>query len=112
MMLSDDELLHINGKEPEGYDPLEARRDLAEYGDTYRYQLVAAIHYEELAQMFTEQKEIKPYQKALGSPDYVDGLILAYSQVAGSLRCGDFLPGGLAFDLIAPPIRPSDEASE
>ncbi len=108
MMLSDDELLHINGEPPEGYDPAEARRNLVKHGDAYRYQLVAAIHYEELAQMFSEQREIKPYQKELGTPDYVAGLILAYSQVAGSLRTGSFLPGGHPFDMVVPRIEPGD----
>lgn len=102
MMLSDDELLHIDGELPEGYDPDDARRALAEHGDAYRFQLVAAIHYEELVTMFSEQKEIKPYQDVLGTPDYVNGLIEAYRQVAGSLRSGSFLPGGGPFREVVP----------
>jgi len=99
-MLSDDELLHIEGEPPEGYDPAEARQALAGHGDAYRYQLVAAIHLEGLARMFEEQIALN--QKSLGTPEFVAGRILSLREVAGNLRCGEFLPGGLLFDEITP----------
>ena len=108
MMLSDDELLHIEGEPPENYDPEEARRQLAEYGDVYRYQLVQAIELEERAQMLTEQGQVEPWQDVLGTPDWNGGFIGAFREVAASLRCGQYLPGGMLFDHVAPPIEPSE----
>lgn len=108
MMLSDDELLHIEGEPPGNYDPQEARRQLAEYGDIHRYQLVPAIELEEQAQMLTEQGHIEPWQDVLGTPDWNASRIAAFAEVAGLLRCGQYLPGGICFDSVVPRIEPSD----
>ena len=104
MMLSDDELLHIDGEPPENFDLEEARQALRQHGDIYRYQLVAAIQLEERAQMFEEQTGESA--ALLGTPEFVAGRIHALREVAANLRCGSYLPGGDLLDRVLPHIGP------
>jgi hypothetical protein len=101
MMLSDDELLHIEGEPPENYDAAEARRALEQHGEAYRYQLVAAIDLEDRAQMFSEQRLSEELGCGYG-PVYVDGRAHALREVAAALRRGDYLPDGWLFNSVVP----------
>ena len=104
MMLSDDELLHIEGEPPENYDPEEARSLLTEHGDFYRQQLVQAIHLKELVKTYTYQASLEPWQAALGTPDWNSGRIETWRDLAGALHCGLYLPGGICWDDVVPRV--------
>jgi len=90
MALTDEDLLYFDIK---GLGGLERapRRVLEEYGDAFRYQLVAARWIQQWAARLEEHAPLTGEQ-------YNEGYVQALREVIAHLRQGDFLPGGQVYD--------------
>jgi hypothetical protein len=91
MALTDDELLDFDEKRLADYDPVKAERALAEHGDAFRYQLVAARHIEQWA----NRADVRTLTN---DERFTDGLVETLRDIAAHLRQGDYLPGGSLYD--------------
>ncbi len=87
--LSDDELLDFDEERMPMYEPAKAERALAEYGDAYRYQLVAALHIQRWAERAEEGRT---------AGVWTEGHAKALREIAAHLRQGDYLPGGALYE--------------
>jgi hypothetical protein len=99
MALSDDELLDFDETRLADYDPVKAERSLAEHGDAFRYQLVAARHIEQWA----NRADVRTLDN---DARFTDGVVDALRGVAAHLRQGDHLPGGVQYDETVGPDWP------
>ena len=102
MALTDDELLDFDEKRLVDYDPVKAERALAEHGDAFRYQLVAARHLEQWA----NRADVRTLTNDVR---FTDGLVDALRGVAAHLRQGDYLPGGVQYDETVGPRWPDPD---
>jgi hypothetical protein len=91
MTLTDEELFDFDEKRLADYDAKKARQDLKQYGDAFRFQLVAAKHIEGWADRLEEHS-------GTVDPQFNAGYVLALREVAAHLRQSDYLPGGILFD--------------
>jgi hypothetical protein len=89
-VLTDDELLDFDASRLAS--PPDARRLLAEHGDVYRAQLVAARWIEGWRERMEADPLVPP------SPDYAEGHAEALRELAANLRQGDLLPGGTLYE--------------
>jgi len=90
--VKDDDLLDFDMKRLGGLDRVP-RNILAEHGDAYRYQLVAARWIEQWAERVEQ-----PSPTDSPDPSYEGGYAQALREVIAHLRQGDFLPGGEVYD--------------
>jgi hypothetical protein len=93
MALTDDELLDFDEKRLAEYDPVKVERALAEHGDAFRYQLVAARQIEQWA-----DADDASMSSPTADAKWIDGHRSALRDVAAHLRQGDHLPGGALYD--------------
>jgi hypothetical protein len=91
MALTDDELLDFDQTRLADYDPVKAERSLAEHGNAFRYQLVAARQIEQWA----DRADVRT---VTNDERFTDGLVDALRDVAAHLRQGDYLPGSLLYE--------------
>lgn len=91
MALTDEHLLDFDEDELANYDREEALRALAEHGDAFRYQLVAARHLDGWAD--------RVERGASTSPEGDAAFVRALREVGAHLRQGDYLPGGEFYKL-------------
>ena len=92
MPLTDDELFEFDHSRLVHFDLANARGQLAEHGDTFRAQLVAA-HWIEGWRERVAADEL-PTQ----SEDWREGFDTALREVTAHLRQGDLIPGGVMHD--------------
>ena len=92
MALTDNELLDFDEARLANYDPVKAERSLAEHGDAFRYQLVAARWIEQWATELEKPGPDRPTDR------YFDGMAYSLRDVAAHLRQGDYLPGGEQYE--------------
>jgi hypothetical protein len=90
MALTDEDLVDFNIKGLGGVERAP-RRVLEEYGDAFRYQLVAARWIQQWADRLEEHAPLIGEQ-------YNEGYVQALREVTAHLRQGDFLPGGQVYD--------------
>jgi hypothetical protein len=103
MGVDDDLLLEIDESQLQDYDRAAAERALRQFGDAFRYQLVAARHIENWADDIEAGREAPDAPH----PRFSDGVLYALRDVAAQLRCGDYLPGGLRYEeTVAEGFRP------
>lgn len=81
MALTDDDLLDFDTKRLGGL----------EFGDAFRYQLIAARWIQQWADRLEEHSPLIAEQ-------YNEGYVQALREVIAHLRQGDFLPGGQGYD--------------
>ena len=99
MALTDNELLDFDETRLDNYDPVKAERSLAQHGDAFRYQLVAARHIEQWA----DRADVRTLTN---EERFTDGLVAALREVAAHLRQSDYLPGGVQYDETVGPNWP------
>ena len=92
-MLTDEELLDFDHNRLADFDPAEARQTLAERGDIYRPQLVAALFID--GWRARQRENSSPVEE---SEDGLEGFEFATREIAAHLRQGDFLPGGTLYE--------------
>lgn len=92
-MLSDDELLDFDGSRYAHYDESEARRRLAEFGDVFRAQLVAARWIEGWRQRMGDADS----PTTTFSPEWWSGHDQALGDIIAHLRQGDLAPDGVLY---------------
>ena len=92
MTLSDDDLLDFDHEQIIHFDVDQARRALAEHGNTYRAQLVAARWLDEWRRR--QQRNLRVRR----SDDYCKGFDSGLREVIAHLRKGDFLPGATLYE--------------
>jgi hypothetical protein len=97
MSLSDAELFDFNAALMEDYDDEKAHADLEEYGDAFRFQLVAALHMDAWVERLQD-----PDSRASRGMDEIEvrGWITALKNLAAFLRQGYYLPGGSFFEQV------------
>jgi hypothetical protein len=93
--LSDAELFDFNARLMVDYDDERAHTLLEEYGDAFRYQLVAALHIAGWAEELADPEN--PVRRSI-DPTQINGWVYALGHVAASLRQGYYLPGGESFE--------------
>jgi hypothetical protein len=96
-MLSDAELFDFNAAQLADYDDERAHAALENYGDAFRYQLVAALHLDAWADRVEEDDS--PAAQTM-NPLEVRGYVNALREVAASIRQCAYLPGGIAFESV------------
>jgi hypothetical protein len=73
-----------------------ARATLEEFGDAYRYQLMA-LHLEHQAVHLAERRAGEQLGK-YGEGQYMEGYVKALRDIAENLESGNYLPGGSPHD--------------
>ena len=90
--MTDDDLLRFDyGRLAGHWTQADGKKALAEYGETYRAQLVAAHFAESLCEGMLN----KP--GATFSTDYLEGFEHGLRDMTAHLRQGDLLPGGILY---------------
>lgn len=92
MLLSDDDLFDFDHSRLAAFDLSEAKRQLAEKGETYRAQLVAAHWIEGWRER--QEEDASPTR----NEEWQDGFATALREVTAHLRQGDLIPGGVLHD--------------
>ena len=92
MPLADDELFDFDHSRLVNFDLESARRQLAENGDSFRAQLIAALWIEGWRRRAAED-ELPTQNDA-----WREGFDTALREVAAHLRQGDLIPGGVLHD--------------
>jgi hypothetical protein len=92
MPLTDDELFDFDHGSLVHFDLASAKGRLAEQGDTFRAQLVAARWIEGWRERVAEDE--MPTQ----SEDWREGFSSALREMTAHLRQGDLIPGGVLHD--------------
>jgi hypothetical protein len=92
MPLTDDELFDFDHNRLDEFDLGAAQHRLAEKGDTYRTQLVAARWIDGWRERMEED------EGSMQSEDWHEGFNYAMREIAAHLRQGDLLPGGVLHD--------------
>lgn len=91
MALSDDELLDFDLTRP-GSFKMAPRTLLAQHGDVYRFQLVAA----QWAQLWADRIEEREMPGV--DENFEAGMVNGLREIAAHLRQGDLLPGGTLYE--------------
>lgn len=92
MALSDDDLLDFDHSRLADFELDRARRTLAEKGDVFRAQLVAARWIDGWRERVLESPPMGDNE------DFRAGWDSALREVIAHLRQGDFVPGGVLYD--------------
>ena len=79
------------------YNDDAAHAALETYGDAFRYQLAAALHLSDWAERMSDPED--PIHETMDAQE-IQGWINAIHHVAGYLRQGYYLPGGLHFEQV------------
>jgi hypothetical protein len=96
MALSDDELLDFDHRRLRGFNLAKARDALAEQGDVYRAQLVAARWIDGWRQrMLEDPASPTDPENAEARREAVDEVL---RDVVAHLRQGDLIPGGVLYE--------------
>jgi|SRR5215216_366391 len=93
MPMTDDELLDFDAEGIPDYEPEQARRNLEEHGDAFRYQLIVARHLQDWAARAEVTK-----RSPTTDISWVDGQARTLREVAAHLRAGQYLPGGSLYE--------------
>jgi hypothetical protein len=91
-MLTDEQLFDFDADRLAQFDPAKARQQLAEQREAFRAQLVAARWIEGWLQRMDGDRF------AGDNEEFQDGFTTALREVAGNLRQGDLIPGGVLHD--------------
>ena len=92
MPLTDDDLFDFDHGRLADFDLSEAKRQLAEKGEVYRAQLVAAHWIEGWRERLEED------ESPTKNEEWSDGYVTALREVTAHLRQGDLIPGGILHD--------------
>jgi hypothetical protein len=92
MTLTDDQLLDFDPSTVSDFEPAKAERALAEQGDAFRPQLVAARWID------FWREAVERDHKLMHSEEWFAGFELALRDIAAHLRQGAFLPGGANYE--------------
>lgn len=98
MALDDNDLLDFDASNMPMHEAGEARRLLHEYGDAFRYQLVAARWIEGYAIRRLVNSDTPALVAIEGHERFEGGAQDALRDIAAHLRQGDFMPGGPLYD--------------
>jgi hypothetical protein len=90
--LTDEELLDFDMKRLGAFERA-SRRLLEEFGDAYRYQLIAAHWIQQWADRIEARSDVTEADQ-----HFFNGYEQALREVIAHLRQGDFLPGGRVYD--------------
>lgn len=93
--LSDAELLDFNAALMVDYQDELTHERLEEYGDAFRYQLVAALQLSEWAETLADPDD--PINRTMNAVE-IRGWVNALQNVAAYLRQGYYLPEGRMFE--------------
>lgn len=93
MAFRDDELLEFDASPLPDFDRLRVLEALAEQGDVFRPQLVAAHWIDDW-----RRRQLEHSGGPTSNEDFDAGVDFALREVVAHLRLGDFLPGGRLYE--------------
>jgi len=100
MELFDSELLDFNARNILDYDDARAHAALEEFGDAFRYQLVAALHLDGWADRLEDDDN--QVRNTL-DPVEIRGWVTSLRNIAATIRMGQYLPVGDAYEQVQRP---------